>query len=416
MTNATEIPMEEREALALRVSTVFTPSAPVSRTELFAGRTDQLRRVVDAINQQGQHVVIYGERGVGKTSLANILSEHLHSPSGLISPHITCEAADDYTSLWRKVFAEIELTKRVRGIGFQPGESDLRAPMVDMLPQRLTTGDVRNALRLIAPTNLLVIIIDEFDRLGTQATRAAIADTIKMLSDHSVLATLVLVGVADTIDELIKEHSSVERALVQVPMPRMSKTELEQVLMKGLNALGMQITGVARNRIATLSRGLPHYTHLLGLHATRRAIDEGTRRVDVRHVESAIEEALAHTQQSTKSMYHKATMSQRKGSLRAQVLLACALAETDDMGYFAAVDVREPLRRITGNKTYDTPNYAEHLREFCDDERGRVLQKIGVSHRPRYRFRNPLMQPFVVMQGLVNRKGDKALFMDQDEE
>jgi Holliday junction resolvasome RuvABC ATP-dependent DNA helicase subunit len=32
---------------------------------------------MDAINQQGQHVLIYGERGVGKTSLANVLSGFL---------------------------------------------------------------------------------------------------------------------------------------------------------------------------------------------------------------------------------------------------------------------------------------------------------------------------------------------------
>jgi Cdc6-like AAA superfamily ATPase len=396
------IPPDERETLAINVGAVFTPSAPVNRNELFAGRTDQLRRVLEAINQRGQHVIIYGERGVGKTSLANILSVHLHVPAGvLLAPHVTCEAADDYSSLWRKVFTEIELTRRIRAIGFHEKAAEERASMADNLPDRLTTGDVRNTLRSIAPTALLVVIIDEFDRLSSHAIRASIADTIKVLSDHSSLATLVLVGVADTIDELIKEHASVERALVQVPMPRMSKPELEQLIMKGLDSLGMQITPAARNRIATLSRGLPHYTHLLGLHATRRAIGEGARLVEAAHVDSAIEVALQNTQQSTKSAYYKATMSQRKGSLRSQVLLACALAETDEMGYFAAVDVRGPLRKITGNRTYDTSNYAEHLREFCDEDRGSVLQKIGVSHRPRYRFRNPLMQPFVAMQGLV---------------
>ena len=58
-----------------RVGEVFTPGAPVDRFALFAGRTPQIMSVVDAINQRGQHVVLYGERGVGKTSLANILAE-----------------------------------------------------------------------------------------------------------------------------------------------------------------------------------------------------------------------------------------------------------------------------------------------------------------------------------------------------
>ena len=399
-----QIPQESRDDLANRVSTVFTPAAAISRSGLFSGRRDQLRRVVDAINQQGQHAVIYGERGVGKTSLANILSDHLHAPSGvLLAPHVTCEAADDYSTLWRKVFTEIELTKRVRSIGFGAHQEQAeRSSLADQLPEKFGTGEVRNTLRLIAPTALLVIILDEFDRIQSQATRAAIADTVKMLSDHSATATIVMVGVADAVDDLIAEHASVERALVQVPMPRMSRPELEQIVMNGLDKLELQITGGARDRIARISRGLRHYTHLLSLHATRRAVDEGSRLVELRHVEGAIEAAIDDTSQSTKSAYHRATMSQRKGSLRSHVLLACALADTDEMGYFAAVDVRDPLRKITGNQTYDTPSFAQNLKEFCDPDRGQVLQKTGASHRPRYRFRIPLMQPFIVMQGLLN--------------
>ena len=40
--------------------------------------------------------------------------------------------------------------------------------------------------------------------------------------DAKVPATVVLIGVADSVGELIREHGSVERALVQIQMPRMS--------------------------------------------------------------------------------------------------------------------------------------------------------------------------------------------------
>jgi hypothetical protein len=45
--------------------------------------------------------------------------------------------------------------------------------------------------------------------------------TIKTLSDNasSIKTTLILVGVADSVDELIGEHQSIERAIKQVPMP-----------------------------------------------------------------------------------------------------------------------------------------------------------------------------------------------------
>ena len=63
----------QREMLDFEAGKVFTPAVPVSERELFSGRIDQLRRVFDAINQHGQHAIIFGERGVGKTSLANII-------------------------------------------------------------------------------------------------------------------------------------------------------------------------------------------------------------------------------------------------------------------------------------------------------------------------------------------------------
>jgi hypothetical protein len=42
-------------------------SASVDRREVFAGRTDQLAALNEVVMQRGQHGVISGERGVGKT-------------------------------------------------------------------------------------------------------------------------------------------------------------------------------------------------------------------------------------------------------------------------------------------------------------------------------------------------------------
>src|ERR1700722_5767821 len=81
------------------------------------------------------------------------------------------------------------------------------------------------------------------------------------------------------------------------------------------------------------------------------------------------------------------------------LLLACALTEKTDLGYFAAQDVREPMRKITG-KGYEIPSFAQHLNDFCDPKRGPILQKTGSPRLYRYRFINPLFQPFVIMQGI----------------
>jgi len=65
---------EELPAI-VRASHVFTPGAPVNSKALFSGRADQLRRVIETIPAPGRHPIIYGQRGVGKTSLANIIRD-----------------------------------------------------------------------------------------------------------------------------------------------------------------------------------------------------------------------------------------------------------------------------------------------------------------------------------------------------
>ena len=64
---------EEKLKRSMVLGQHFKPATPIDNVSLFCGRVRQRQTVVDAINQSGQHVVLYGERGVGKTSLAKML-------------------------------------------------------------------------------------------------------------------------------------------------------------------------------------------------------------------------------------------------------------------------------------------------------------------------------------------------------
>src|SRR5208283_862222 len=86
-------------------------------------------------------------------------------------------------------------------------------------------------------------------------------------------------------------------------------------------------------------------------------------------VEAGIKESLDQWQQSIKTAYYDATKSQQPGHLYKEVILSCALADVDDLGYFSAAGVRTPLRIITG-KNYDIPNFARHLKELGELGRG----------------------------------------------
>jgi hypothetical protein len=378
---------KQKWARYARVAEVFTPGAPIDSLDLFAGRLEQIKDVLSAVAQRGQHVVLYGERGVGKTSLANIVDEFFadRGVGALEAVRVNCGTTDDFFAIWRKVFRELQI--------------DADAVVVE------TPDDLRYALRDVSERTL--IVIDELDRLQDDDALTLMSDTIKSLSDHSAPATLMLVGVADSVEHLVGDHRSIERALVQVQMPRMSLDELMEVIEKGATELEMSVSDVAKARMARLSEGLPYYTHLMSLHAFQRACIDGRTDVWAGDIQSAIDLSVQKAQHSIRSAYQLATRSPRKDNLFNQVLLACALAPKDDLGYFTASGVREPLNAITG-KEYDIPAFARHLKEFASEKRGFALIKRRPKGRTFYRFQNPLLQPFTILYGLERSLIDEA--------
>ena len=391
--------IEEAEVLdRLRlVGEAFRPAAPIDRRSLFSGRSEQISELFSFAAQPGQHAVIFGERGVGKTSLAAVTAEMFKSANILVA-RATCDISDDYGSVWRKAFDELRLHTTTQKVGFTGGTQETSRSLAGLLGDDVTPNSVRNALEQISTQRDVVIFIDEFDRLQDAAGRVLFADTIKTLSDRVVRATVALIGVADSVSELVREHRSVERALAQIHMPRMTRQELAEIAARGIELAQMAIRPDAVRRIATLSQGLPHYTQLLTQLAAQAALAARRTVVSGRDVDVAVGRALERAQQSVVEAYQEATADTRK-SIYPQVLLACALAPEDDFGLFTPTDVREPLSRILG-KPHKTASFARHLDELSQESRGEVLQKYGTGRTSRYRFLNPLLQPYVAMRGV----------------
>lgn len=389
-----------------RLARSFSPSTPINDHDLFSGRTDQLFRLLDVVQGRGQHAVVYGERGVGKTSIAAVVAAVVRV-QGLIAVRVNCDGSDDFASLWRKVADELLSELRLVSQGTDVELLDRAVTMATdiLLDPALRVGDVKVALQTLANVIPVVIVLDEFDRLLDEATQTALADLVKALSDYAIAATLVFVGVADDVDGLIHAHESINRALVQVHMPRMSDEELEEILVRGTDVADMTMTAQSARHVVGLSRGLPHYTHLVGLKAALRALDAASTVVDADHVASAVDQALRDAQQTVVRLYLEATSSPQANNLYPQVLLACVLAETDERAYFAPADLRRPLSSVLG-RTVDIPTFAKHLNALSS-QRGPVLQRIGGERRYRYRLLEPLLGPYVILAAL--RRGDITL-------
>ena len=402
------------QALSFQTGSIFTPGAPINEKDLFAGRTEQVEKIIDAVSQRGCHAILYGERGVGKTSLSNMISAFLANRLSFVISRTNCDISDSYSSLWTKALKDIEASKRQPQTGFPSRQlappsavATLAAP-TPAAGEPLTPDYVRRALQDLSATASLIVIFDEFDRIKSTEVITAMADTIKALSDNSVNATILIIGVADSVNELIREHQSIERALVQIPMPRMSDDEIRTIVDKGLARLTMAIDDGAREDLVLYSQGVPYIAHLLCIYTCRAALATGRKTIFSAHVEQGMNRSLDQWQQSIKALYNEAIQSPRPSHIYREVLLACALAEVDDLRFFSTAAVRKPLRQIA-NRDFEPFNYARHLRDLSEPARGRVLHRVGESFRLRYRISNPTLRPYIIMRGVK----DKLITKDQ---
>jgi Cdc6-like AAA superfamily ATPase len=384
--------------LLFKCSKVFSPATPISSRDLFSGRSHQISLVGKAVHARGQHAVIFGERGVGKTSLANILNIMLEDENTAVVK-INCSQEDSFAKVWKTALANIQLESEEHGIGFRPSKKIVSSNLADQIDDKSGPEDIRRVLRSVGKNFSIVIIFDEFDRLKSKAQRQ-FADTIKNFSDNALNTTLVIVGVGNDVTGLIREHASIDRCIEQVKMPRMEPDELQEIINKAMVELGMTIRADALEMLIMLSQGLPHYTHLLGSESATTAINQDKSIIEIKDVRTGVHNALSRAQQSILEAYQNAISGQRKGTLFRQALLACAIAKVDAQGYFVSAAVREPFSRIM-KKEYKIPGFSQHLDKFSADEsRGPVLDKAGTRRRFKFRFKNPLLQPYVIMRGL----------------
>ena len=417
-------PMDGRRLTAQRVQEVsvaagkvFQPRTPISIKELFAGRSAQLTTLSDAVGQHGLHVAIYGERGVGKTSLANVLKstitafevENTAAESSRLVVKANANSGDTFQSLWRKLLIDISWQDDRPSLGIAPMQRG-RVPLWEAfgLPDSPSIDDIRRTLANLPGS---VFILDEFDRAS--AASGDFTDLIKSLSDFAVDCTIVLVGVADTVDQLVAGHGSISRAMVQIPMPRMEPGELEEILRNAESSLGVSFSSESRRLIVSVSQGLPHYTHLIGLHAVRKAaLARNAAEIERQDVFEALRESVKQAEQSVTERHTKAVHSAHKEALYRHVMLACAVAAAtsrDALGYFNPSSLMQPLQSILG-RPVEIATFNNHLAEFCQPKRRTVLERIGQPRGYRYRFQDPLLVPFVFMDALAtNLVSDKQI-------
>lgn len=385
----------EKEQLRAILNQAFSPIQPIQEKSFFFGRINELSKIVEAINENGQHAILYGERGVGKTSLANIMYK---SFTNIYPVRITCDRRHTFQTLWEDAFTQIKLSQTTDGIGFCPSKIEKLVTMNDFIStSSIKTNQIVDMLNELGDDFKIMFIFDEFDNITDRDCKASFADLIKSLSDNNTNATIILVGIADNIESLVGNHQSLERCLKQVKMPRMRKEECEDIINNGINLLQFKIEKEVIDKIVEFSSGFPHYIHLLCKYGCLELINNNKKNFSLSYLMIAISKGIENTSEQLRMSYRKAVLSSNSSEKWKHLLAACANCELDEFNSFTVSDIVKHCNKVSG-KLYKNSDLNYNINELTKDGRGEILSKLGRGRSTRYSFKNPMMRAFIKLK------------------
>jgi hypothetical protein len=282
---------DDRFATArLGLRAAFTPSQPVIDRMMFAGRTQVLTTLIRSIEDERLHTIVYGERGIGKTSLTHVLAQAAREARYLVS-YVSCGAASNFDDTFRAVAGDVPLLYH-SAYGPSTPEAERGDTVADLLPQGpISVRQAGDYLAGLVGTRVL-IVLDEFDRVESAAFRLNIAEFLKNLSDRSARVQLLIAGVAANLTELLEHVPSIQRNILPLQIPRMSEAEVRQLVKIGEENSELQFEEAARRFIVAAANGLPYLASLLSHHAGLEAIEKSRLDVTAADVAAAVARAL----------------------------------------------------------------------------------------------------------------------------
>jgi Cdc6-like AAA superfamily ATPase len=268
----------------------YTPSHPVTNRALFAGRRELLTSLIRAIEDQRMHAVIYGERGIGKTSTLRMLASAAQEARYFVV-NISCGADSTFEEVFRSIAAEIPLLYHEE-YGPTAAEAERHSTFASLVPKGpISVGGAAEIFSKIVGTRILVVL-DEFDRVSSEEFRHRIAELLKNLSDRAARVQLIIAGVAVNLVELIERVPSSQRNVFALRIPRMTEVEVRELVENGEGVAGLKFLPPAVDMVCTMSCGLPYLANLICHHAGVVALSEKKSEVSPSDVSIAVDRAL----------------------------------------------------------------------------------------------------------------------------
>ena len=388
----------DRARLAL--AEALSASQPVMSRDRFAGRFDVLSALIAAIEQQRAHVVVYGERGIGKTSIIHMFAEAAREARYVVL-YSSCGVAATFDDMFRSFAAQLPLLYH-SAVSPTAEEAEHQRTFADLLgPGPVDARRMAELFSHVVGTRV-IIVLDEYDRVADIGFRREVAELVKNLSDRAARVQLVLTGVASNLEELIGFTPSIRRNIVGLPVGPMTEPEMRKILEIAEAATGLAFAGEAADLIVAMAGGSPYLVRLLGLRSALRALDENRETVAAADVIAGTESVLAEW---NSGLPRRTRALLRHPEVRSAwpVLIAAARASGTPEGWFSADDVAGEM-----GCDADAALVQQQLEAFLGpiDLFDRSEAVAGNSGREgRFRFRTPGVAQLLSLSAALARVG-----------
>ena len=196
-----------------KLGEVLSASRPIHSIEHLKGRDKELDTIKKSLYAPGRHVFIYGDRGVGKSSLGQTAAYQYQSSEA--SPIFVSGSPDDtFNTVIANIVSQAVRRPRTESVkttksvsveigGIKLGEGS-ETTGVDIASAIRSIGDAMALLEQVAEKRggSTAVVIDEFDAIADPTERNKFASLLKQMGDRSVNLKFIFTGIGKSLDEL----------------------------------------------------------------------------------------------------------------------------------------------------------------------------------------------------------------------
>jgi uncharacterized protein len=264
------------------------PAQPIDTPELLQGRDGILREVGRTLHSPGMHVFIYGERGVGKTSIALTVTKTFAKAD---APYVGCDENTTFSGLVTDICNELLNQKYLKSakdlsgtvglnFGVFKAEAKQEGQNIFIVPENITSVNLAANVIIESAQKRGVgehaIVIDEIDRIESKQVTSQLAELIKLLHDKRPALRFVMCGIGKTLEEIIGSHLSASRPITGFELPLISFDARWKIITTAASNLGMTVPQEFLIRISQISDGFPYYVHLIAENLLWQIFDHHT--------------------------------------------------------------------------------------------------------------------------------------------